>query len=312
MYTTLSLALFTLVSLLPHPTLAGGANAKHLPADARWYIHLDVEAARKTALYAQALDLVKAQFPLEEVAAQLKSQIGVNPLTDITAVTVYNNSFAKEVAAVVIYARVDAGLLNNAIAQNPGYKETAYGKHTLLEWTDNNDGKQKNGCFYGDGIVLMADKPDTLKLAVDTLDGAHPAGSALVKPAPPGAFLYGSADLAQSDDKNVSQLLSNSEAANAHVAEQDGNLVLTVNLTARTTEQAAQIKKMIDGVKAFGQLATRDFPTASSLIEKLQVVADGAKVTATFQHPSSTILQTLQKLDQEKKAKLAKPQPNGL
>jgi hypothetical protein len=202
--------------------------------------------------------------------------------------------------------------LNNAIAQNPGYKETAYGKHMLLEWTDNNDGKQKNGCFYGDGIVLMADKPDTLKLAVDTLDGAHPVGSALVKPAPPGAFLYGSADLAQSDDKNVSQLLSNSEAANAHVAEQDGNLVLTVNLTAKTTEQAAQIKKMIDGVKAFGQLATRDFPTASSLIEKLQVVADGAKVTATFQHPSSTILQTLQKLDQEKKAKLAKPQPNGL
>ena len=145
MYTTLSLALFTLVSLLPHPTLAGSANAKHLPADARWYIHLDVEAARKTALYAQALDLVKAKFPLEEVAAQLKSQIGVNPLTDITAVTVYNNSFAKEVAAVVIYARVDAGLLNNAIAQNPGYKETSYGKHTLLEWTDNNDGKQKNG-----------------------------------------------------------------------------------------------------------------------------------------------------------------------
>jgi hypothetical protein len=240
------------------------------------------------------------------VVGQLKAGIGVNPLTDITAVTVYNNSFEKDVAAVVIYAKIDTTQLNNALAQNPDYKETVYGKHLLLGWTDNNDGKPKTGCFYGDGIILMADKVETLKLAVDVIDGAKPAGSSLVRAQAKGVFLCAAADLAQTNDPNVSQLLSNSEAATASVAEVDGKLQITVNLTAKAPEQAAQIKKMLDGVAAFGQLATRELPSVAALLNQVSVTADGSKVIATFQHDSKTLLQTLQKIDQENKNKAAK------
>src|SRR5690349_9657899 len=123
------------------PAYAGPADAKHVAADAKWFIHLDFEAAKKTELYAQVLEVAKAQFPLEETVNQLKGLIGVNPLTDITGVTVYNTSFKKDVAAVLIYAKVDRALLLQAIAQNPDYKEVEYGKYTLNQWTDNNDGK---------------------------------------------------------------------------------------------------------------------------------------------------------------------------
>src|SRR5258706_4896206 len=136
------IALFVLAPL----AFAGPANSKHVPADAKWYLHLDLEAAKETALFNQVLDAVKLQFPIEEVVGQLKAGIGVNPLTDITAVTVYNNSFEKDVAAIVVYAKIDPTLLNNVLAQNPDYKETVYGKHLLLGWTDKDDGKAKNGC----------------------------------------------------------------------------------------------------------------------------------------------------------------------
>jgi hypothetical protein len=290
----------------PRPTLAEPANAKHIAADAKWYLHLDFEAAKQTAIYAQVLEIVKAQFPLEDTVAQLKQFIGVNPLTDITGVTVYNNSFEKDVAAVLIYAKVDRALLLQAIAQNPDYKEVEYGKHTLNQWTDNNDGKTKVGCFYGDGVIMMADKMDTLKMAVDVMDGSKPAGSVLLKEPAKGAFLYASADLAQSDDKNVSQLLSNSEAATAYVGERDGNFVVSLNLTAKTADQAAQLKSVLDGVKAFGQLGARELPTAANLISKVQIAVDGSKVIASFTHDSKTLLQTLQKLDEENKAKQKK------
>jgi len=46
------------------------------------------------------LDVVRAQFPLEDTLDQVKQALGVNPLTDITAITVYNNSFQKDIAAV--------------------------------------------------------------------------------------------------------------------------------------------------------------------------------------------------------------------
>src|SRR5260221_7041787 len=89
--TLLCLSVFLLT--FPRPALAGPADPKHLAADTKWFLHLDFEAAKQTVVYAQVLDIVKANFPLEEKLNQLKNGIGVNPLTDITGVTVYNTSF---------------------------------------------------------------------------------------------------------------------------------------------------------------------------------------------------------------------------
>jgi hypothetical protein len=312
-----AMALTVCCFVFARPIFAAPAKADHVAADAKWYIHLDLDAAKETTIYAQVLDAVKAQFPLEDVLAQVKATIGVNPLTDISGATVYSTSIKKEdkdSAAIIIYAKIDAALLNNVLAQSPDYKETPYGKHTLLSWTDMNDGKHKNGCFYGEGVVLMADKIETLKPAIDVLDGTKPGGSSLVKTPQKGAFLCAAADLSQSDDPNIAQLLSSSEPATASAAEVEGNFVLTLNATAKTDQQAAQIKQMLDGVKAFGQLGARDVPTAAAMIGKVQIVTDGAKVVASFQHEAKTLLETLQKIDAENKAKAAKKPaaPNGL
>ena len=106
----------------------------------------------------------------DQPEARIRAVAAVVPagraLTDVTGVTVYNTSFEKDVAAVIIYAKVDQELLQLAVSNNPDYKQVAYGKHTLHTWTDNNDGKTKVGCFYGDGMILLADKAETLKAAV--------------------------------------------------------------------------------------------------------------------------------------------------
>jgi hypothetical protein len=262
-------------------------------------------------LYATVLEAARARFPVDDTIAQVKQFIGVDPLTDVSGVTVYNTSFEKDVAAILIHARVDQAMLTNALAQNRDFKQSGYNKHTLLSWTDNNDGKHKTGCFYADGLVLMADKEETLKMAVDVLDGAKPAGSPLVKPPAAGGFLYGSADLAASDDKNVGQLLSNSEAATASAGEVEGRVTLAVNLTARNGETAGQIRRMLDGLMALGTLAaTRDHPTAAGLIRDVKVEAEGTRISASFTHDSKTILKTLEKLDAEKKAAPPKENPD--
>lgn len=293
--------------------------AKHVARDAKWYIHLDFAAAKKTVLYAQVLDLARARFPLDGTLAQVKQFLDIDPLTDIDGFTVYNNSFEKDVAAIIVYARVNPERFTQALATNADFKETPYNKHTLLSWTDNNDGKHKNGCFYAPGVAVMADREATLRMAVDVLDGTAPAESPLAKqPESPGAFLYGSADLAQAPDQNVSQLLSNSEAATASLGESEGKLKLSVNLTAKNAQTGAQLKKLLDGVMAFGQLAaSRDMPTAAALLQQVELTADGTHISASFTHDSKTLLQTIQKLDAEHKAKAAaKPvteeKPQGL
>lgn len=305
----LSLMLF----VLPRPALAGEANAKHLAADAKWFLHLDFEAAKHTVVYAEVLDAVRAQYPLDDTLNQLKAAIGVNPLTDITGVTVYNTSFEKDVAAVIIYAKVDQDMLQLAVSNNPDYKQVAYGKHTLHTWTDANDGKTKVGCFYGDGMILLGDKAETLKMALDVLDGSKTAGSALVQTPEKGAFLYGAVDLnaiPQVADKNLSQLLSNAAGITMCTAEREGKVIATVQLKTRNAQLATQLKKMIDGVKAFGELATKaEHPTVSDLLGKVQVSVDETSVIGTFEHDAKTILQTLQKIDEENKAAARKAPP---
>jgi hypothetical protein len=282
--------------------LAEPANANHVAADARWYVHLDVDAAKKTVLFDQLLTAFKAQIPIDEIANTLKTNIGVNPLTDISGITVYNNSFEKDVAAIVVYAKIDAAMLNSALANNPDYKETEYKNHMLLGWTDNNDGKHKNGCFYRDGIVLMADKIETLKWAVDVMDGTKPAGSSLVKAPAKGTFLNAAAELGRSDDPNIAHVLSATEASTASVGETDGKLHVAVHVTTQTPAQALQIKKILEGLAAFGELATRELPAATEVIKQFNVTAEGNKVQATLEHDSKTLLETLQEIDRQKKA----------
>lgn len=303
-------ALILALSFLVFSAWAGPANPKHVAPDAKWYIHLDLDNARETAIFKELLDAVRLQFPLDETLAQLKQAIGVNPLTDITGVTVYNTSFEKDAAAVIFYAKVEQALLTAALANNPDYKQQAYGKHTFHTWTDPNDGKTKNGCFWGEGVVVMGDRVETLQAAIDVLDGKAKSGSSLIKEHKKSEFLYAAADLAQSDDKNVSQLLSNSEAATASASEEQGTFALTLNLTAKTAEQANQLKTILDGLKAFGQLgAAKETPTAAGLIKQVSVSVEGARVTARFQHDSKTLLQALQKLHQENQAKRSRIAP---
>jgi hypothetical protein len=299
------------------PAVGGPVDAKHVAQDAKWYLHLDFAAAKQTVLYSTVLEAVRARFPLDDTLAQVKAFLGVDPLADISGVTVYNTSFEKDVAAILIHGQITPGPIQAALSNNPDYKETAYNKHTILSWTDNNDGKHKTGCFYSPGLAVMADREETLRMAVDVLDGAKPGGSALVKEPATGAFLYGSADLAASNERNVGQLLSNTEAATASAGEVDGKLTVTVRLTARSAETAGQIMKMADGLIAFGTLATsRDYPTAAELLKEVRVTNGGTHITATFAHDSKTVVETLKKLDAEKKGADAKgaagEKPQGL
>jgi hypothetical protein len=105
------------------------------------------------------------------------------------------------------------------------------------------------------------------------------------------------------NDKNLSQLMANASGITACAAEREGKVIVTINISTKSAELAGQIKKMIDGVKAFGELATRaERPTISDLLGKAQVAVDGTNVIGTFEHDAKTLLATLQKIDAENKA----------
>lgn len=300
------LAFLVLWVVLPRTAYCGGVEARHVSADAKWFIHLDAEALRKTEVYKQVLDAAKAQFPVEETLAQIKAVAGINPLTDINGVTVYNDSFEKDMAAVLVYASVEPSVLTGLLSQNPEYKELSHNDHKVLSWKDQNDGKTKHGCFYKDGLVIIADAQDRVEMAIDVLDGKTKGGSVLAAEPPKGAFLYGSANLAETKDPNLSAMLSASQAATASVAEAAGMLKFSLNVTAKDADKAAQVKKMADGLQALGLLTLGDSPATAAVLRKIKVVADGAKVSASLEHESKDVIATIQKLDEEKKAKEAK------
>ena len=49
--------------------------------------------------------------------------------------TIYNNTFEKDVAGVIIYAKYDKTQLSTALAQSPNYAESDYGAHKIATWS---------------------------------------------------------------------------------------------------------------------------------------------------------------------------------
>src|SRR5687767_3672777 len=84
---------FALVVLTMVPVLAGGLNRNFVPADAKWLLHLDGEAFRKTKLGAAIID-EKLETHVRRVESDAKSDFSFSFKT-ITSVTAFGTKMGE-------------------------------------------------------------------------------------------------------------------------------------------------------------------------------------------------------------------------
>ena len=148
--------LAALALYLPALCLAGALPAKQIPADAKWVLHLDMDAVAKSALWPAIQEKIDATPGAAAKLAEVETFAGMNLPEDLHSISLYGLSFEDDDAVVLLQAKANQQQLLNALQFNPAYTNEKYAGHEILSWDDK--GKTKYGGFFGGGDDCRAEQ----------------------------------------------------------------------------------------------------------------------------------------------------------
>jgi hypothetical protein len=249
--------------------LAGRAVAEPfdrrvVPADAKWVVCVDVDAARASSLGKAINDRLTAVPEYQRKIAQVSVVTGMTYPQDLHDVTLYGRAAGDDAVVVVAHAHMDRPRMLTALSTTPDHATHHVGAYDVVRWTDN--GRTTYGAFHDDGTLVLARSEANVTAALDTIDGKSPAAAAdgpfsgtspaTTRPtAGPGErpLLF----LAVTDPRvladggfEVPGPLQQVEAARLSVLEVGDAVALRANLTTGTPDQAAQLRGAAEGLRA--------------------------------------------------------------
>ncbi len=286
----LAIALFWAV-----PVFSGAIPSSVVPNGARWIVHLDVEKFVGTSLYGY----LEKSGSFEIKNAKLNGLLKMDFPKDVTGVTVFGlGDDAKGQTVIAVAGKFDRPGIMGLIAQDQNHKEIPYGDNKIYSAGDN-----EFGAFVTDNLVVLADSQAAIEKALDTAasKGRNFTGSTLsasIKEIPAGAFLGGVLPDVPKWGKELGQskMLENASGLFFLAQEKNENILLRVQLTADTAENAKNMADIVQGLVALGRMSgSQDTKMAQvlPLLDGLQVRQDGKVLKLEFERPSKEIADLL-------------------
>lgn len=286
----LAIALFWAV-----PVFSGPIPSSVVPNGARWIVHLDVEKFVATSLYGYLDKSGSFEIKTQKINGLLKMDFP----KDITGVTVFGlDENVKGHVVIAVAGKFDRPGLMSLLAQDQNHKEIPYGDNKIYS-----TGGDEFGAFVNDNLIVLADDQAAIEKALDTAaaKGRNFTGSALsasIKEIPAGAFLGGVLPEVPKLGKELGQskMLENASGLFFLAQEKNENVLLRVQLTADTAENAKNMADIVQGLVALGRMSgSQDTKMAQvlPLLDGLQVRQDGKVLKLDFERPSKEIADLL-------------------
>lgn len=294
--------------------LAGPLQPAHIAADARWLIHLDVEALLTTTV-GQTLAREAIEPKMSEVATALKHHLDFDfDWRRIRSLTLYGAEYGgPERLRGVMLVDTDLDLAAGfaaALQKQAALGHAQDGDLQLLE-----DGPQPLYCIKEDLYVALQPgapaivgkaRRTTLK-ARSVLIGGAPnlnSGAGLTRLISPGRdhFLLvaaeGFSDAAPAAPR--ARVLKMADALQLTLAESGDLVQAALNLTARTPETAQQMQQVIQGMTALVTLSQVENPDLLKLVNGLRVAVNDRQLQLTLSLPAAEVAQKIAE-DQRRK-----------
>ncbi len=188
--TFVALALFAAVG---HAT---PLDTKNVAADAKWVVHVDVDAIRDSYVVQKAF---KTCPVLKDQAGthfdMIRDKIGIDLRKDLHGITLSGPDTDRTHAVLIVFSTVNQQLLLDKAEHATDHKVSRHGDIDIHSWTEKRGGKSHTaaGAFYKPDVLVFAASVEGVDAAIDVLDGKSPgitdAKSPLGGPPPPGATL---------------------------------------------------------------------------------------------------------------------------
>ncbi len=278
-----------------------------VPADAKYVVHVDMDALRPTKLWGVIDDRLAGNEAFGTKMGLFETASGMHFPRDLHGVTIYGRAAGDDNGVVVIRAAMHRDQFMAAIGFAPGYQAESFGKVDGASWDD--DGRRMFGAFHDDATLVFARSAANVLAALDVIDGKSPhvaptdplaAGGKGAAGAPPALFYVAAADPASlAPPRQTNPLLKQVDAGWLTVVERpaapatrpaDGtpspDAVVHAVVTAKTPEAAKQLQAAAGGVRAMVALAAMpagadpNLKFASGVLRSLAVAQADRAVTA--------------------------------
>ena len=288
-----------LVLLLPLGANAGPLNREHVAADAKWLIHLDLDAFRETQLGT----LVTREFldaQVAKVTRGLKDQFDIDfDWKQIHAVTAYGLDFKqpeKMNGVVLIQSDLDVvtaldTILERFAGQDPQAAPFQRVQQQPFAIYSNKDGIV--GGAIGKGVFALARRREQIEQARQIFTGQvaslKSAKSAAPVPATTtGGFLTVSvldAALAGANLPQQVRVLKDAQGAQVVAGEKADKIFVSAALETKDSSVASQIQQALQGAVALAMLSDLKDQDLKQLAESVKVSGRENTVMLDLQVP---------------------------
>lgn len=282
-------ALFTL--LLAPFSFAGELQPAHIPADAKWIIHVDYESFRESGISKK----LRERNPLVATFARnwLIQQYGMDPAEDIASATMFSRDYQKQTGTVILHTDYDAEKIEAKLKRSIKHSATKWQDHTLhtvtlskqrQNDTDPSGDQEITVVMVDKDTIILASSAPNAQAAINLIkgDGESLAGksSTLLTKSVGDAWFYGAAiDLGKLRDHEVSMpVLSQHEQVNFSFGKRDSMMFEEGTMVAQSEEVAQKMQKVLVGMVAYGQLWAHDSEPLKSLYQDVNVNRNGKTV----------------------------------
>lgn len=309
---------------------AGSLNREVIPATAKWMVHIDIEAMNNSDVGACLIEHLQNQddSPLKTIEAE----IGINVLEDIYSITAFGSGKtpAKGLALEVTDENVSVGAIarpgENAVilavtndsidglierlSAEANYSKGELAGHTVHSWSNPDSDEQwhlvqkaiKGGARRA---VLLSDNSDALAEAIKVLAGDAPSiadsedADAVVSPRTGSIIFAVASDVGEMvGDDRASALLQQTDKLTLEVSEQDGLVILSVSVRAKSAEAATMITQIVQGVIAMATLTldpdAEETASIRALTQSLRFSSDDRRMSLEIEQPAEAVCQLLE------------------
>ncbi len=306
--------------LLASTSIAGPIKTTQVAGDAKWVAHVDVEVLLKSGIAKFLLTEAENKPDFVNKITDLRQDFGFELKRDVRGVTMYGKEIGSKSGVIVLDMTVDQQKVREWMTANKTHKETQYGSHTLHEWTnptkaepkdDETCGKTSFGVFYDAKTVVVASSLKLLKGAIDVLDRkakslAVTKGLPMLPKSVAGDFFVAAAndiEMPAMKDKPQVAMFKDVTQLSLRAGENKKGTFAEIVAKVGNEKSAAQLKEVIQGFVALGQIMMADREDLSVLGDSITVTNTGGTVNINASMPTDSLIKMIKVLH-ERKAKM--------
>ncbi len=307
-------SVFIASAVLVGSAFGGPLNKSAVPSNAKWVLHLDLDALHKTKTGGFVIDNI-----LDKKLTELKSKLQRNSAEKTTlslsfnntsAITIYGTRFSQHGEKEgILLIRTSADLkkdldsLGSILStSSEGKKITRIQESPFLLYSLNGEGYV--GVDVAD-TVIVARTRDEVEAARQVLLGKNENLSAnesfaKMASADGGFFFLGAVQgLADAPVPPNAQVLKETDGGRLVLGEKEDNIFADLLLQGKTAEAAMKIQQIFQGLAALGSLST-DKKDLSDLANSAKVTSEGQEVRVQLHFPITRALNRIEEKVKEK------------